>query len=316
MEALISIIVPVYKVEAYLDQCVSSIVNQTYKNLEILLVDDGSPDNCGAMCDAWAEKDSRIRVIHKENGGLSDARNVGMAAATGVYIGFVDSDDYIAPTMYEELLSRLTETGSDIAACGVQRVWEDGKTAMFTRPGSIILDNAAAMESILREDWLKQPVWYKLYRRDVTEGILFEKGKYHEDVFWSYQPMARAKRVCVFDTPLYFYRQRAGSIMGEPFSIKRLDALEAMQQRLQFLRQYYPQLAKRAETSLYFFCIHLCQLALQNNQDAICQQVKTAARQLHPTSPSMTKKEKMWFAFSWITWGGTCKLRNALKIGI
>ena len=97
---LISVIVPVYKVEEYLDRCVQSIVNQTYSNLEIILVDDGSPDRCGAICDAWAEKDSRIRVIHKENGGLSDARNAGMAAATGQYIGFIDSDDRIAPEMY------------------------------------------------------------------------------------------------------------------------------------------------------------------------------------------------------------------------
>ena len=101
---LISVIVPVYKVEPYLDKCVRSIVDQTYQNLEIILVDDGSPDRCGEICDAWAAKDSRIRVIHKENGGLSDARNAGMAVATGKYMGFVDSDDYIAPDMYRLLL--------------------------------------------------------------------------------------------------------------------------------------------------------------------------------------------------------------------
>ena len=137
---LISIVVPVYKVEPYLDKCVSSIVNQTYKNLEIILVDDGSPDNCPVMCDAWAEKDNRIRVIHKPNGGLSDARNAGMSAATGELIAFVDSDDWIAPDMYEKLYHRLTEDGSDIAACGVQMVWEDNTPPrMLTRPGSLSL---------------------------------------------------------------------------------------------------------------------------------------------------------------------------------
>ena len=125
--AKISVIVPVYKVEPYLDKCVSSIVNQTHKNLEIILVDDGSPDNCPAMCDAWAEKDSRIRVMHKTNGGLSDARNAGMAVATGELMAFVDSDDWIVPDMYEYLYQRLTEDNSDIAACGVQMVWEDKK---------------------------------------------------------------------------------------------------------------------------------------------------------------------------------------------
>ena len=114
--AKISVIVPVYKVEPYLDKCVSSIVNQTYTNLEIILVDDGSPDSCPTMCDAWAEKDSRIRVIHKPNGGLSDARNAGIVVATGELMAFVDSDDWIASDMYEHLYQRLTEDDSDIAA--------------------------------------------------------------------------------------------------------------------------------------------------------------------------------------------------------
>ena len=163
----ISVIVPVYKVEAYLDKCVRSIMDQTYRNLEIILVDDGSPDDCPAMCDAWAEKDSRIRVIHKENGGLSDARNAGMAVATGEYIGFIDSDDYIAPDMYRLLLERMTADGSDIAACGVEMVFEDGTPPrMLTPTGSHVLDNGQAMEAIIREDLLKQPVWYKLYRTD------------------------------------------------------------------------------------------------------------------------------------------------------
>ena len=116
--AKVSIVVPVYKVEPYLDKCISSIVNQTYTNLEIILVDDGSPDQCPQMCDAWAEKDARIRVIHKENGGLPDARNAGMAVATGEYIAFVDSDDWIAPDLYTHLYRRLTEDHSDISARG------------------------------------------------------------------------------------------------------------------------------------------------------------------------------------------------------
>ena len=147
---LISIVVPVYKVEPYLDKCVSSIVNQTYKNLEIILVDDGSPDNCPAMCDAWAEKDNRIRVIHKPNGGLSDARNAGMSVATGELMAFVDSDDWIAPDMYEKLYHHLTEDGSDIAACGVQMVWEnDTPPRLLTRPGSRTLNRDEAMQAII-----------------------------------------------------------------------------------------------------------------------------------------------------------------------
>lgn len=128
---MISVIVPVYKVEKYLDQCVASIVSQSFSDLEIILVDDGSPDNCPAMCDAWAKRDSRIRVIHKENGGLSDARNAGMAAAKGSFIGFVDSDDIIPPEMYQVLFSLLKQDDSDIAACGIKQFGDKGASLSY-----------------------------------------------------------------------------------------------------------------------------------------------------------------------------------------
>ena len=125
MSDKISVIVPVYKVEKYLNRCVQSIASQTYENLEIILVDDGSPDNCGVLCDEWVQKDSRIKVVHKENGGLSSARNAGVAVATGAYVGFVDSDDYIHPQMYEKLYEALVENGADISICGCDYVDEE-----------------------------------------------------------------------------------------------------------------------------------------------------------------------------------------------
>ena len=121
----ISVIIPVYKVEEYINRCIKSVVNQTYDNLEIILVDDGSPDNCPVICDKWAEKDSRIKVIHKNNGGLSDARNMGMKIASGELIGFIDSDDWISKEMYQLLYENMKENESDISACGVKMVWED-----------------------------------------------------------------------------------------------------------------------------------------------------------------------------------------------
>ncbi len=321
MEERISVIVPVYKVEPYLDQCVGSIVAQTYKNLEIILVDDGSPDNCPAMCDAWARKDFRIRVVHKENGGLSDARNAGLAVATGDHIGFVDGDDHIAPTMYEQLMAHLTDTGSDIAACGVQMVWEDGKTALLTQPGHTVLDNVQAMEALISETWLKQPVWYKLYKRSTVEGILFEKGKCHEDVFWSYQPIARANRVCVFDTPLYFYRQRSDSIMGNGFSEKRLDALEAMEQRLQFLQRAYPMLTPENENRLFAYSMYLMQYALRSpkKSEAIRTRLQEYARAHRPKAQllrEMPLGTRFWQTLACVSFIGTCKLRNAFGRGI
>ena len=185
---LISVIIPVYNVEKYLDRCVESVVNQTYKNLEIILIDDGSTDNCLAKCDEWARKDSRIKVIHKKNGGLSDARNAGLKIAQGKYIGFVDSDDWIRCDMYQMLYERLQIDDSDIAACGVEMIWEDGKSSqLLTKMGKCVLNKQEAMRAIVEETWLKQPVWYKLYRTESIQGILFPIGKYHEDVFWSYQ---------------------------------------------------------------------------------------------------------------------------------
>ena len=220
---LISVIVPVYRVEAYLDKCISSIVNQTYTNLEIILVDDGSPDNCPAICDAWAARDCRIKVIHKANGGLSDARNAGMKVAGGELMGFVDSDDWISSDMYQRLYENMLEHDSDIAACGVEMVWEnDTPSRMLTKSGCNVLEAQEAMQASIEESWLKQPVWYKLYKTDMIQDISFPVGKHHEDVFWSYQAIGRARRVSVFDHPCYFYLQRSGSIMGTGYSMKRV----------------------------------------------------------------------------------------------
>ncbi len=317
----ISVIVPVYKVEAYLDQCISSIVNQTYPNLEIILVDDGSPDNCPAMCDTWAEKDQRIRVIHKPNGGLSDARNAGMAAATGELMAFVDSDDYLAPDMYEHLYQCMLQDESDISACGVQMVWEDGTPPrMLTCQGSCILNREDAMRASIEESWLKQPVWYKLYKTALIRDILFPVGKYHEDVFWSYQAVGSANRVSVSDRVGYFYRQRGGSIMGEGYSLKRLDAVEAKVQRCEYMKEHFPQFYDLCLKNLWFTCIYQGQLALKE-LDADSGE-KTIAYLHHVLKdnpiPSYngSGKDNMWIFLANINLRKTCQIRNVLKVGL
>ena len=317
---LISVIVPVYNVEAYLDRCIGSIVDQTYKNLEIILVDDGSPDNCGAMCDAWAAKDSRIKVIHKENGGLSDARNAGMAAATGEYIGFVDSDDYIAPEMYRFLYERIIADGSDIAACGVEMRYEDGSPSRpLTRAGSCVLDREAAMEAVIRESWLKQPVWYKLYKAELIQDIPFPFGKCHEDVFWTYQAVARAEKVSVFDTPCYFYLQRSGSIMGGGYSLKRLDSLDAKLQRLEYLKKEYPELAVVACVDLMFSCMYQGQQAVQNldtvSQKIVLPKLKLIIKENTGEMVGMPIMHKCWLQLARRNFKLCCKLRNLLNVG-
>lgn len=319
--AKISIIVPVYKVEPYLDKCVSSIVNQTYKNLEIILVDDGSPDNCPAMCDAWAEKDSRIRVIHKTNGGLSDARNAGMTVATGELMAFVDSDDWIAPDMYEYLYQRLTEDNSDIAACGVQMVWENKTPSrMLTRDGNCVLNQEEAMRAIIEESWLKQPVWYKLYKTALVRDILFPKGKCHEDVFWSYQAVGKAKKVSISDYIGYYYLQRGGSIMGAGYSLKRLDAVEAKVQRCAYIQERFPALSPLAIKDLWFTCIYQGQLALRALNKAEAEKILTYFENLVETHPFQMEgcslKERLWLNMAKSSLAVACRIRNALKIGL
>lgn len=321
----ISVIVPVYKVEAFLDRCVQSIVNQSYKNLEIILVDDGSPDNCPAMCDAWANKDSRVKVIHKKNGGLSDARNAGMTIATGELMGFVDSDDWIAPDMYQHLHDLMTADNSDIAACGVKMVWEDGTPSRFlTKSGCCVLDREEAMRAIIDESWLKQPVWYKLYKTTLIRTISFPAGKYHEDVFWSYQAVGKAQRVSVSDEIGYYYVQRDGSIMGEKYSLKRLDSIEAKKYRMLFVREQFPLLESLAQIDLLFTCMYHGQLAQKYLGEAERKQAfafLTETVKLCPIPQGneyrmMSAKRKFWICLAKRNLALACKIRGALGIGL
>lgn len=321
----ISVIVPVYKVEAYLDRCVRSIAEQSFKNLEIILVDDGSPDGCPALCDAWAERDSRVRVVHQQNGGLSAARNAGMAVATGELMGFVDSDDWIAPDMYAQLYSLLEEDGSDIAACGVEMVWEDGSPSRcLTKPGRRVLDREEAMRAIIEESWLKQPVWYKLYRTALIRDLAFPVGKYHEDVFWSYRAVSRANRVSVSDKIGYYYLQRSGSIMGAGYSLKRLDAVEAKCQREVFLQEAAPALVNPARIDLLFTCMYHGQLAsryLEAEERKRAFAVLEAAV-AHCPAPqgsdyrARPARQRIWLCLAKRSLALTCRIRALLGIGM
>ena len=245
MEDLISVIVPIYKVEAYLDQCVASIAAQTHRNLEIILVDDGSPDNCGAMCDAWAEKDRRIRVIHKENGGLSDARNAGIEAAAGDYIAFVDSDDWIEPEMYEKMLAALKRENADLCACGIRSCFPDRDV----RWGC--MEYAAGgpeefLALLYRDAAFPAAAWNKLCRRELWRALRFPVGKICEDAFTTYLLVHQARRTVQIPEALYCYRIRQNSIMTSAFSAKRMHEEEAWRSNYRFIRQHYPKLGKAA----------------------------------------------------------------------
>lgn len=213
MNDLISVIVPVYKVEEWLDECVESIVNQSYKNLEIILVDDGSPDNCPQLCDKWAKKDERIKVIHKENGGLSSARNAALDIMTGDYISFIDSDDYIHKDMYQIMLEDLKRTKSDIVKCG--RYIDNQKT--LTK--KIVVDSTKEYkhEQILdcffyHKDDFCSGVWDKLYKASLFENIRFPDGLNSEDYYIYAVVYNRAKKLYYNNSFLYYYRIREDSI--------------------------------------------------------------------------------------------------------
>lgn len=319
----ISVVVPVFNVEPFLDKCIDSIVKQTYKNLEIILVDDGSSDNCPQICDEWARKDERIKVVHKKNGGLSDARNAGMDIATGEYMGFVDSDDWIHKDMLYMLYNNMRINSSDISVCGVEMLWTNGtERKLLTRSGNTVLDKEDAMRAIIEESWLKQPVWNKLYKTRLIKDIKFPAGKYHEDVFWSYQAIAKAKKVSIFDSIGYYYVQHQNSIMGQPYSVKRLDAVEAKCMRLKYIEKKFPNLTQLAALDLLFSCVYHGQRALEcldrNQQIEVFDYLQGVLKKnqlLNRKYKSLSKKQKVWMLSSKISLVCTCKMRNHLKIG-
>lgn len=232
-EALISIIVPVYNVEHYLKKCVDSICHQTYRNLEIILVDDGSTDCSGSLCDEFATSDSRIRVIHKSNGGLSDARNAGMELASGKWWMFVDSDDYIAPNTAETMLRAAGENRCEIAVCNMMRIYEDGEQEPFYCP----VTEPTIWAGEQRFETLRQPsVCNKLFRADLLKEIRFPTGKFYEDTFVYHVLAYRASRIALTGLSGYYYLFRRESILGQPqFTDRYFDFVEAVHERAMFL---------------------------------------------------------------------------------
>lgn len=214
---LISIIVPVYNMEKYLDRCMESILNQTYKHLEIILVDDGSTDSSPEKCDEYAQKDGRVRVIHKQNGGLSDARNAGLEIAAGEYIGYVDSDDWIEMDMYERMYNACIENKAQIAVCRYFSEYKDHTEA--GGDGRVILLSQEELLTIYlggHEQYvIYNSVWSKLFRRELVSGMVFPKGRNSEDILYTTRAFCRAGRAVYLDQCLYHYvLDREGSIMN------------------------------------------------------------------------------------------------------
>ena len=211
-EYKISVIVPVYKVEEYLNKCVDSIINQTYKNLEIILVDDGSPDSCGKICDEYAKKDNRIKVIHKENGGVSSARNIGLDVATGDYVGFVDSDDWIDIDMYELLIDISIKHNCDIARC-TYRDYIDNRFKEIKNDGKEIILNSDEAIKLILEPKINRGVWTTLYKCKTIKNVRFsDKYKVCEDYIFNYYAMKQAEKIVIKNISKYVYVIRDKSL--------------------------------------------------------------------------------------------------------
>lgn len=319
---LISVIMPVYKVEAYLDTCVQSLVDQTYQNLEIILVDDGSPDRSGELCDRWAKKDPRIRVIHKQNSGPSDARNAGLEIANGEYIGYADSDDILHPEMYERLLSVMEKEQADIVECNYQEFY-DGTTPGFPSAEEKISVFAPkdALSHLIATGTFRYLVWNKLYRRSSIGNLRFLSGKIHEDVFYVFEVFGLCRKIVKLHTPLYLYRQWPESIMGTAFSLKRLDSLEARMTQIQYMYSHFPSLVPAATSQYLGSCLYYAQMALRQENKALAKKALSLIRsQYLQVQKSRTcrfsAKQEIWFTLASISFGLCCRIRNALKIGV
>ena len=301
-DLLISVVVPVYKTEAYLPRCVSSICNQTYKNLEIILVDDGSPDNSGALCDQLALEDSRIRVIHKKNGGLASARNAGIDAMTGEYAAFIDSDDYIAPEMIRYLYDLCIQHQVQIACCGIERVTDQGHVSYFNEKTEdfLLLTREEAMAELLGNYRVTNSFCDKLIHKSIFDDLRLTEGIIYEDMDAMYRCIHRSDRVAYTGAPYYRYYLSQGSILRSTFNIKQFDQVHIAERRMEFYETEYPEYLDTARVKFLEMGL---EVLYQSRNAPDCRQLRQALEdnlrkmlKEHPNLP-MGKNMKMKVLF-------------------
>ena len=301
---LLSIIVPVYKVESYLPRCVDSVLAQTVSDFELILVDDGSPDRCGAICDEYAAQDSRVRVIHKENGGLSSARNAGIDIARGQWLGFVDSDDYITPDCYEKLLSCARRRNVKLVCAGR---WDVSEKTVETTPGLCPEkeETVSGMElarRIFTWDHLDSAAWDKLYRADLFSDIRYPLGRVNEDTPVTYRLALKAGEAALCPERVYCYYHRQGSITYSKVSEKTFHFSEHTRQILQNCREQYPELvapARFMNIRAHAYNLKMLDTALPEDRERFSRQYRDSRRELGRELPFLlgcgyaTPREKL-----------------------
>lgn len=298
---LISVIVPVYKAEAYLEKSVKSIINQTYKNLEIILVDDGSPDRCGEMCDEFAKKDSRIRVIHKANGGQSSARNAALDIMAGDYVGFVDSDDWIEPNMYEHLYNLILKNNAQISVCGLQCDYDDGKIVYFNdqypvHKGIEIFSKIDALRELTIAKKITNSPCDKLFSRYIFEDIRMREGTVYEDFEIMPSCMEKAEIIVYDPLPLYHYIMTEESTTRGAIQRKRFIEAEVSRNIIEQYKSNYPDLYYYVLARHIEICLNIIQASadleeFKKNRQELIKEIK--GKQFKKAFKLLSKKNKI-----------------------
>ncbi len=316
---LISIIIPVYQDEANIEKCLLSVMNQTYTNLQIIVVDDGSTDDSSRIVDSFAEKDCRISTIHQKRMGSAAARNRGIEAAKGDFIGFVDSDDYIDLKMYEYLYSLMTND-VDIVECEFAKVFNDNYVFDCENPSFYRMNTTEAMAEHITDRCFKQIVWNKLYRRSVIGDERFIVGKPLEDERFTYKVIAKAKKLIHSNKICYAYRQRSDSIIHSLSVQERIEGLNARIERHEYIRNNFKSLEALDIKELIFFAIYNGQIILRcldkvESKTAL-NYIKESIGKYQYNVQSYSLKERLWLTLFKLSFEGTCRLRNILNIGL
>lgn len=285
MDERISVIIPVYKVEAYLEECLDSVVNQTYKNLEVILIDDASPDSCGAICDKYAERDQRVRVIHKEkNCGQASARNTGMELATGGYLFFADSDDWLAENTLEKLYEGLLRYQADCSVGACVTVLEGEDCIQNVQNETVRKERCETAREAMRNVLLTgSAAWNRLYKREMLEELRFPLNRINDDEVFVLRAYERMKRIAFLDCETYFYRKRANSITTSAFSVKMADCVYNSRDNLAFVTEKAPELIPAAEfkycKSLLWCYVNLRKLKNDSQAEALRRQLRREIRE-------------------------------------
>ena len=256
MVPTLSVVVPIYNVEKYLKQCLNSLINQTLSNIEIILVNDGSTDNSEAICQSYAERDSRIKLFSKTNGGISDARNFGLQKVTSPIVGFVDSDDYVDIDMFQKLIDLKERSNAEIAVGGVKMATNDGDVYMVRAvKNEVIVDRHDAMEELLKSKRITNSVCNKIFDTKLFNNIAFPVGKVYEDEFVTYKLFDLANKIVMTNKVFYYYRFNLTSITHKTFSEHEFDRIEASEIKVAYIEKMYPDLIRYAEQYLVYDCV-------------------------------------------------------------